>query len=90
MCLESTHLNMVITKVIGMLCRVNVKKLIFASIDKSPYCVQLHYIESEVRKAMNIDDIEIIHYVAVNNKLIEIENDTIKKSKSFSELQKEK
>lgn len=89
-CLENIHLNMVITKVIGILCRVSVKKLIFASVDKSPHCVQLHYIENEIRKAMNIDNIEIIHYVAVNGELVEIESDTIKKSKSLSELQKEK
>lgn len=36
-CLESCHLNMVITKIIGILCRVKVKKLIFASVDKSPH-----------------------------------------------------
>lgn len=89
-CLESTHLNMVITKIIGMLCRVSVKTLIFASVDKSPHCIQLHYIESEIRKAMKIYDIKVIHYVAVNNELIEIESDTIRKSKSLSELQKEK
>ena len=89
-CLESTHLNMVITKIIGMICRVNFKKIVFASIDKSPHCVQLHYIENEIRKAMTIDHIEIIHYVAVNNELIKIENDTIKRSRSLSKLQKEK
>ncbi len=89
-CLECHHLNMVITKIIGMICRVRFKKIIFASIDKSPHCVQLHYIENEIRKAMDIDNIEIIHYVAVNNELVEIESDTIKKSKSLSELQKEK
>lgn len=51
-CLESTHLNMVITKVISILCRVNAKKLIFASVDKSPHCIQLHYIENEIRKKL--------------------------------------
>lgn len=73
-----------------MICRVRFKKIIFASVDKSPHCVQLHYIENEIRKAMDIDNIEIVHYVAVNNELIEIESGTIKKSKSLSELQKEK
>lgn len=86
-CLENIHLNMVITKIIGMLCRVNVKKLIFASVDKSPHCIQLHYIENEVRKAMKLDNIEIIHYVAVNEELIQITDNTIKKSKSLYELQ---
>ncbi len=59
-CLESTHLNMVITKIIGMLSRINVKKLAFVSVDKSPHCIQLHYIENEIQKAMNLDGIEII------------------------------
>ncbi len=86
-CLESTHLNMAITKIVGMLCRVNVRKLIFASVDKSPHCVQLHYIESEIRKAMALKDLEITHYVAVDNKLISIDEKTIKMSKSLSELQ---
>ena len=87
-CLENTHLNMVITKIIGMLCRVNVKNLIFESVDGSPHCVQLHYIENEIQKSMQLKNIEIIHYVAVDNKLVKITNDTIKKSKLLSELQK--
>lgn len=84
--LEETHINMVITKIIGMISRAQINKIIFASVDKSPHCVQLHYIENEIRKAMNIDDIEIIHYVAIDNNLIEISKETIKKSKSLSEL----
>lgn len=89
-CLEDTHLNMVITKIIGFLSRVKIKKLVFASVDKSPHCIGLHYIENEVRKAMDIEDIEIIHYVAVNDELIEISSDTIKKSRCLSELESNK
>ena len=86
-CLEEIHINMVITKLIGMISRV---KIIFASVDKSPHCVQLHYIENEIRKAMDIDNIEMLHYVAVDNKLIEISKETIKKSKSLNELEQMK
>jgi len=86
-CLESTHLNMVITKIIGMLSRVNVKKLVFVSVDKSPHCIQLHYIENEVQKAMNLNEIEIVHYVCVDNELVEISKETISKSKSLAKLQ---
>ncbi len=39
---------------------------------------------------MNIDCIEIVHYVAIDNELIKIENDTIKKSKALGELEREK
>lgn len=86
-CLESTHFNMVVTKIIGMICKVDIKKIIFATVDKSPHCIQLHYIESEIRKAMNCNNLEIIHYVAVNNKLIKVSDKTIKKSKSLAELE---
>ena len=87
-CLEETHINMILSKVIGMICRVNVEKIVFATVDKSPHCVQMHYIEGEIRKSMNIDHITIVHYVTVDNQLIEISNETIKKSKTLSELQK--
>lgn len=87
-CLEEVHLNMVITKIIGMLSRVKVKEIIFATVDKSPHCLQMHYIENEIRKAMNIDDVQFTHYVAINNKLIKISNETIRKSKSLAEIEK--
>ena len=87
LCLETTHINMAITKLIGMLSRVKVKKIIFATVDKSPHCIQMHYIENEIAKAMDISNIQIIHYVAVNNKLIEISKDTISRSKNLSELE---
>lgn len=87
LCLETTHINMAITKIIGMLSRVKVKKIIFATVDKSPHCVQMHYIENEIAKAMDISNIQIIHYVAVNNKLIEISKETISRSKNLSELE---
>ena len=89
-CLEETHLNMVITKVIGMLSRVKVKKVIFATVDKSPHCIQMHYIENEIKKAMSLDETEFIHYVVVDNEFIEISNDVIKKSKSLVELMENK
>lgn len=87
-CLESIHFNMVVTKIIGMLCRVDIKKIIFATVDKSPHCIQLHYIESEIRKAMSCSNLEVIHYVATEDKLIKISSKTIKKSKSLAELEK--
>ena len=42
-CLEQTHINMVITKLLGMIRAKDITKVIFASVDKSPHCVQLHY-----------------------------------------------
>ena len=87
-CLEETHINMAIAKIIGMICRTNINKIVFATVDKSPHCIQLHYIENEIRKAMDITNISIVHFVAVDNKLIEISSETINKSKCLSELEK--
>ena len=89
-CLESTHLNMAITKIIGMLSRVNVKRIIFATVDKSPHCIQVHYIENEIKKAMDLSNIEIVHYVCVDNELIKISKDIISESKSLAKLELQK
>ena len=86
-CLEEIHINMAVSKLCGMLARVNVNKIIFATVDNSPHCVQLHYIENELKKIMKIENIIFEHYVAVNDRLIKIENKTIKLSKSLSDLQ---
>ena len=50
LCLENSHINMAITKILGMIRAKNIKKIIFASVDKSPHCVQIHYIQDEIRK----------------------------------------
>lgn len=85
LCLEDTHLNMAITKISGMLCRVKINKLIFATVDKSPHCIQMHYIENELTKMMDLSNVEIVHYVAVNDKLVEVSKNKIKQSKCLSE-----
>lgn len=85
-CLEKEHLNMVVTKIIGMIARGKIKNLIFATVDKSPHCVQLHYIIKELENAIDISNIKIINYVAVNDKLIEIPLEVISLSKNLSKL----
>ena len=85
-CLEKEHLNMVVTKIIGMVARKNNKKLIFATVDKSPHCVQLHYVVKELENVIDLSNIEIVNYVAVDNKLVEIPIDIISLSKNLSKL----
>ena len=77
---------MIVTKIIGMLARGKVKKIIFSTVDKSPHCIQLHYVIKELENALDISNIEIINYVAVNNKLIEIPLEVISLSKNLSKL----
>lgn len=88
LCLEETHVNMAITKIGGMLRTKKVKKIIFASVDKSPHCIQLHYIQDELSKLMNLENIEIENYVAVDNKLEKIDADTISLSKNLLKIKK--
>ncbi len=88
LCLEQTHVNMAITKIGGMLRTGKVKKIIFASVNKSLHCVQMHYIQDELNRMMNLKDIEIINYVADNGELIKIYPSTISLSKNLIELER--
>ena len=84
LCLEQTHINMAITKILGMIRAKNIKKILFASVDKSPHCIQLHYIQDEILKlGFNI---EFFNYVAVDGELIHIPKDVISLSKNLSKL----
>ena len=85
-CLEETHINMAITKVGSMLRTNKIEKVIFASVDKSPHCVQLHYIQDELRKMMDIKDIDIENYVVVDNELIKVDPKVISLSKNLKRL----
>ena len=88
LCLEETHVNMAITKVGGMLRTGKIKKLVFATVDKSPHCIQVHYIRNELEKMMDLSNIEIINYVVVDNELVEIDEEIISLSKSLSKIKK--
>lgn len=87
-CLEETHINMAITKIGGMLRTGIVKNIIFASVDRSPHCTQLHYIQDELVKMMDIRHINISNYVVVDNELIKLSPKIISLSKTFKELVK--
>ena len=60
----------------------------FAIVDKSPHCIQMHYIQDELKKMMSIDNIDIKNYVVVDNELEEITPEIISLSKNLSELKK--
>ena len=85
-CLEETHINMAITKIGGMIRTKKIKRIIFASVDKSLHCIQLHYIQDELSKMMDLTNIKIENYVIVGNELINISPRTISLSKNLKEL----
>ena len=86
LCLKNTHVNMAITKIGGMIRTGKVHNIIFATVDESPHCIQMHYIQDELREMMNLENINIKNYVVVNDELIEISPELILLSKKLSEL----
>lgn len=86
LCLEETHINMAIAKIGGMIRTGKVHNIIFATVDKSPHCIQMHYIQDELKKMMAIDNVTITNYVVVGNELIKIRPEIISISKNLSEL----
>lgn len=86
-CLEEIHMNMVAHKLASILRLGKVNKVIFASVDKSPHCVQLHYIRNELEKIMDLKDISMVDYISKDGDLIEISPDTISLSKELASLQ---
>lgn len=88
LCLEENHVNMAITKIGGMLRTGKVKRIIFATVDKSPHCVQVHYIRNELEKMMDLKNVTIENYVVVDNELVEIDNDIISMSKALAKIKK--
>ena len=65
---------------------VYVKRIIFATVDKSPHCVQVHYIRNELEKMMDLKNVTIENYVVVDNELVEIDNDIISMSKALAKI----
>lgn len=84
-CLEQTHINMVITKVLGMIRAKKISEIIFVSVDKSPHCTQLHYIQDEIVKLGF--ETKFSNFVAVEGKLVKISPEAISLSKNLAKLQ---
>lgn len=86
LCLEETHINMAITKLGAALSTGQMEKLIFATVDRSPHCTQMHYIRHELERMMPLT-IPVEDYVAVDDRLILLDEATLELSKTLSKLQ---
>ena len=87
LCLEETHINMAVTKIAAMLSTGRVTKLIFASVDRSPHCTQLHYIKHEIERTMELT-IPVESYVVPEDAPVFVSDRAIDLSKSLSKLAK--
>ena len=89
LCLEESHINTAITKLGAILSTGQVDKLIFATVDRSPHCTQMHYIKHELERMMPLT-VSVENYVAVEDKLIRLSEQTLELSKTLSLLEKMK
>lgn len=87
LCLEKEHINMAITKICGMIATKTIEALTFASVNKSPHCIQLHYIKHEIERVMK-DIPQIENIIIEDNKIYEISDETISLSKNLIKLEK--
>ena len=85
LCLEETHINMAITKIAAMLGTGQIKKLLFATVDRSPHCVQMHYIKHEIQRTMELK-IPVESYVAVGDSCVKVSEAAVEASKTLSRL----
>ena len=76
---------MAITKIAAMLSTGRVTKLIFASVDRSPHCTQLHYIKHEIERTME-KDIPVESYVVPDTEPVFVSDKAVDMSKSLSKL----
>jgi len=87
LCLEKEHINMAITKICGMIATKKIKSLTFTSVNKSPHCIQLHYIKHEIERVMK-DIPQIENIIIEDNNIYKISDETISLSKNLVKLEK--
>lgn len=85
LCLETTHINMAITKLSAVFGTGQLERLVFASVDRSPHCTQLHYIMHEIERTLK-EHIPVEHYVVAGGKIIAVSESAIDLSKSLGKL----
>ena len=85
LCLETTHINMAVTKLSAVFGTGQLEKLVFASVDRSPHCTQMHYITHEIERTCK-DHVPVKHVVISEGKIIEVSQEAIDLSKTFAKL----
>jgi len=87
LCLEITHINMAITKLSAIFGTGQVEKMVFASVDRSPHCTQLHYIMHEIERTLK-DHVPVESYVVSEGEIVYVPEEAIDLSKTLSKLAK--
>ena len=86
LCLESTHVNMAITKLSAIFATGQVESMTFASVDRSPHCTQMHYIMHEIGRTLK-EHVPTEHYVISEGNIVKVSEAAIDLSKSLAKLE---
>ena len=85
LCLETTHINMAITKLSAIFGTGLLEKMTFASVDRSPHYTQMHYIMHEIERTLK-DHVPVENCVVVDGEMIRVPVEAIDLSKSLGKL----
>ena len=85
LCLETTHVNMAVTKLAAVLGTGQLKKLAFATVDRSPHCTQMHYIRHEIERTLP-EHVPVESYVVSDGKIVAVPEGAVELSKSLARL----
>ena len=87
LCLENSHINMAVTKLTAVLGTGQVESLRFASVDRSPHCIQMHYIRHEIERVLP-EHVPMEHFVCTEEGAIPVTKEAVELSKSLAKLSK--
>ena len=85
LCLEETHFNMALAKFTAVMGTGQVRRVLLASVDRSPHCTQLHYLAHELERVCP-DHVPVESYVLHEHLLVPVPPEAIDLSKSLFRL----
>ncbi|MBR5095372.1 MAG: hypothetical protein IK095_09765 [Oscillospiraceae bacterium] len=85
LCLETTHVNMAVTKFTAVLGTGQVESLRFATVDRSPHCTQMHYIRHEIERVLP-EHIPMESVVVTDAGVVPVTQEAVELSKSLARL----
>ena len=88
LCLERDHLNMAVAKLSAILGAGRVERILFATVDRSPHCTQMHYMTHEIERVLPAH-IPMESWVLSGDQPIRISPETIERSKSLALLEQQ-
>ena len=88
LCLERDHLNLAITKLTAILGTGRMERILFATVDRSPHCVQLHYMRHEIERVLP-EHVPMESYVVVDDRPVPVPPEAVELSKTLSRLARE-